>query len=499
MFYFRCKSEVDPLSRERKKICFAVLVHNNIDLVRELLQNIKIFCPNSSTVLFNGGDDPELCKDLGYPVCPGSRKLKYGFLSIYHLEVMDWLECIQFDYDYLINLDSDILFGRKGFEDYIIDSMNDTDYMAVRLEIARDHWVVADTFRKEQEKWKPLFEVEPLYGTFNVAQVFSRNFIQALLNIPQLSLLKKNIEETGTFALEEVVFVNMAKQLGFRFKSYPNEVSNIIRYRPYFSLGDVIHHLNEGDFGYIFHPIKRERYDDARSLMNDLMLREIQKSFNDRKNIPGYIRSIDQVTGVPSILYDFGSYSGPNELLATLKSGLVANWRRLDDNLPWFGPYIFGENNAEASAMIRSSSGHLEAIIRHGQRLAHYWREESGEISWHMSTFFGSNVTGAPIVFENKAKNFDVVAPLVNGGLVHWWRDNGNKDTPWNGPSIVDSKNVVIPVSVQENENEQLVIVAYMGEKLVSYVRDDTGKWSKPLFSYAEENTLSWSGHSEKL
>ena len=433
------------MSLEKKKICFAVLVHNKKDLVKELLQNITTFCPNSSIVLFNGGDDPEFCKELGYPVCPGSRRLHYGFLSIYHLEVMKWLEGIQFDYDYLINLDSDCLFGRKGFEDYIIDSMKNTDYMAVRLEIAKDHWIVARTFRKEQEMWKPLFEVDPLYGNFNVGQVFSRNFIQALLNIPQISLLTKNIEETEAFALEEIVFVNMAKQLGLKFKSYPNEVTHIIRWRPYFSIHHVIHHLNEGDFGYLLHPIIRERRDGARILINNLMLREIQKSYTDRKNISGYIRKIDQVTGVPSILSDLGLYSGPNELLATLKSGLVANWRRLDDNLPWFGPYIFGENNAAATAMIRSRTGHLEAIIRHGQRLAHYWREDRGEVSWHMSSIFGSNFTGTPVIFENKEGNFEVVAPLVNGGLAHWWRDNGHQDKPWNGPIIVDSKSMVIP------------------------------------------------------
>lgn len=484
---------------EEKKICFAVLVHNKKNLVKELLQNIKTFCPNSSIVLFNGGSDPKLCDGLGYPVCPDSRKLHYGFLPMYHLDVMKWLESIQFDYDYLINLDSDCLFVQKGFEDYILESMKDADYMGVRLEIARDNWVVADTFRKEQEKWKPLFDVEPLYGTFNVGQVFSKDYIQALISIPEMPLLVKNIEETGTFALEEIVFVNMAKQLGLRYKSFPNEVNKIIRWRPYHSLDDVIYHLNESENSYLFHPIKRERFNEARVLINNLVLREMEENHTDLKNISGYIRKFDQVTGAPSILSDLGLYSGPNELLAPLKSGLVANWRRLDENLPWFGPYVFGENNAEAMAMIRSKTGKLEAIIRHDHRLAHYWREDSGEVSWHLSTFFGSNSTGTPIWFENKAGDYEVVAPLVNGGLGYWWRNNGHQDKPWIGPIIIDSENVVTPVSIQENENGQLVIVAYMGEKLVSYVRDDTVRWSEPLFSDAEANTSSSSGYSGEL
>lgn len=477
-----------------KKICFAVLVHENKELVRELLNNIRFYCPNSSIVLFNGGDDPELCEGLGYPVCPRSRELKYGFLSIYHLEVMKWLEDIDFPYQYLINLDSDSLFGRKGFEEFIIDSMEDTDYMAAKLRKAHKKWYPAKTFNGEKEKWEPLFNVESFYGVFNVGQVFSRNYIQTLLNSPQLPLLTKNIAETKTHALEEIVYVNMARQLGLKYKSYPNEAGSLIRYRPFFSYDEVIHHLNEGEPRYLFHPVRRNKHDGARILLNHLLLQEIQQSCHDSGNL-GYIPNIDQVKGVPSLLSDNGLHSGPNEWLAPLKSGRVANWRKLADNLPWFGPYVFGGDNAEAVTMIKSKSGYLEAVIRHDQKLAHYWRDEQGEICWHMSTMFGSNTTGIPILVENKEGDFEVVAPLINGGLGYWCRDNKRHSNDWEGPVLIDSKNIIRPLSILRNENEQLVIVAFLSGKLVSYVRED-GIWIGPLVSFFEGNIQGWSGLS---
>jgi hypothetical protein len=97
-----------------KRICFAVLVHDNRELVNQLLDNIRHYCPNSLVVVYNGGEDRELLKDIDVLVCPTSRKLEYGYTTIYFIEIMEWLEEIKLEYDFLINIDSDALFIRKG-------------------------------------------------------------------------------------------------------------------------------------------------------------------------------------------------------------------------------------------------------------------------------------------------------------------------------------------------------------------------------------------------
>ena len=131
-----------------KQICFALLVHNNKNVVIDLLNNIKFYCPNSTVVLYNGGDNPDLCKDLGNPVCPTSRKLQYGITAVYLLETMKWLEDINHDYDYLINLDSDALFVREGYERFIAEQMEDKDYMGVETKPLELQHLLWDSVKK---------------------------------------------------------------------------------------------------------------------------------------------------------------------------------------------------------------------------------------------------------------------------------------------------------------------------------------------------------------
>lgn len=153
--YTEYSSYSEYTDHSRNKICFAILAHNRREVVFDLLDNIRCYCPNSSVVLYNGGDDPELCKGLGYPVCPTSRKLDYGVTAIYMLEVMEWLEDIDYSYDILINLDSDVLFAREGFEQYILNEMNDKDYMGVCTKIPDDDFYCLVQLRQEIDQWIP--------------------------------------------------------------------------------------------------------------------------------------------------------------------------------------------------------------------------------------------------------------------------------------------------------------------------------------------------------
>ena len=131
----------NTMKSPKSKICFAILVHEKRELVKQLIDNVRYYCPNSAIVLYNGGDDPTLCDGLGVPVCPSSRKLERGWTTVYFLETMEWLEELGINYKYFINIDSDALFIRKGYEKFIQNAMKDTDYMAVKLRIPRERLV----------------------------------------------------------------------------------------------------------------------------------------------------------------------------------------------------------------------------------------------------------------------------------------------------------------------------------------------------------------------
>ncbi|WP_438350067.1 hypothetical protein ACP8HI_05200 [Paenibacillus sp. FA6] len=175
-----------------KRICFAILVHSQRYVVINLLDNIRCYCPDSSGVLFNGGNDSELCEGLGYPVCPTSRKLSYGVTSIFTLEVMRWLEDINKSYDYL------------GVETKIPD---DDFYCLIQL------------------------RQEPYYESFNVGQVYSKRLVKYLLTSDKYDLFHKTLQETQAFGVDELVFVTIADRLGIEVHPYQKEVSYIIRYR----------------------------------------------------------------------------------------------------------------------------------------------------------------------------------------------------------------------------------------------------------------------------
>ncbi len=253
-----------------KKICFAVLVHENKEQIKQLLSNIKHYCPNSFVVLYNGGNDPSLCANLNVDVCPFSKKLHYGNLSQYFIETMEWLEDIECEYDYLINIDSDALFFRTGFEEFIEEQMQDADYMAVRLRVPDKDWTCGKSFKKDKSRWSPFFSTNTFLGVFNVGQVFSKVVVEALINYEKKAELRTALRETTVFGIEEIVFVNLINELGYTMKAYPDNVGEkLIRFRPYLTRSELIACIIKKE-GWLAHPINRNTSDPARTFIHEL-------------------------------------------------------------------------------------------------------------------------------------------------------------------------------------------------------------------------------------
>ncbi|MBT2655824.1 glycosyltransferase [Bacillus sp. ISL-18] len=389
----------------KSKICFAILVHEDRELVKQLIDNVRYYCPNSAIVLYNGGDDPLLCKDLGVPVCPSSRKLERGWTTIYFLDVMEWLEELGLEYEYFINIDSDALFIKKGYEEFIQTEMEDTDYMAVLLRIPEDDWYIGNELKKDIDRWKKFFNVKPFYGVFNVGQVISRPVVKSLID-PEISQrLKKALVKTVSFGMDEVVFVNMAKELGFRLKKYPNALdSKMIRYRPYASVEEVISWLNNKEGGGLVHPVIRERDEPVRNLILNIN-GEINKKQYHSKEFPWYKKNPDE-------------YS--------------------------------------VSLPIKSTFGNLELIVQSDSTLTHYWQQPKGK--WYKGETFAKGVTGNPLFFQSKTGQFGVVCKMENGQMGFWLRDNKEDGFPWYGPTIQDLGNAE-PILVRNLDDDKHIMV----------------------------------------
>ncbi|WHH58355.1 hypothetical protein [Petroclostridium sp. X23] len=262
-----------------KKICFAILVHEKRKVIKDLLSNIKHFCPQSSIVLYNGGDDPDLCNGLGYPVCPTSKKMYWGNLALFILEVMEWLQDIGYDYDYLCTLDSDALFSKKGFEQFIASQMKNADYMGVRAKKYDDTWRPGRQMKKKWHVWRPIFKCPDFYGCFNVGQVFKKTLVERILAFNKIDEIKSNITENSSFALEEILYVTLANVLGGRIKAYPRDVAKHIRYRPYVTKKQLQKKIESNSKCYLVHPVPRNMKNDAR-----VFVRSLVESYSKDKN-----------------------------------------------------------------------------------------------------------------------------------------------------------------------------------------------------------------------
>ncbi|WP_274361881.1 hypothetical protein [Paenibacillus thermotolerans] len=455
-----------------RNICFAVLVQNKRDVVVDLLDNIRTFCPDSSIVLYNGGNDPDLCKDLGYPVCPTSRKLSYGVTAIYILEVMRWLEDTGFSYEYLINLDSDALFAREGFERFISEEMRDKDYMGVGTKTPDDDFYCLIQLRKEKQRWEPVIGNEPYKESFNVGQVYSKRLVRSILKSEKFDLLFEGLRKTKAFGVDELVYVTYTQRLGFDVHPYPKKASDSIRYRPYFPLDDVIGRLNRYPESSLFHPIYRRMGNETRAFVRELMKRKIQSDPQLQKSFAG------QYLGVQPYMIRREKYKGKTiEWLAASRKGGMLYWRqsREKGKMNLYGPYSFGSGKVESIAALDGRFGNLEAVCRIGSSLVHYVRvEKLGE--WYPSEPFAKGAAGKLGFIESSYGNFEVVSPLRDGGIGHWYRINDNPRFPWRGPVKFGSANYDEAILV-ENDEKQLTAVARYGDKYHYFVRDDRKSW----------------------
>jgi hypothetical protein len=424
-FYYNQLYREEIIESPKGNICFAVLVHRDRDLVIQLINNIKYYCPNSLIVLYNGGDDPHLCDNLGVPVCPSSKKLDRGFTTIYFIETMEWLEEMGLNYEYFINIDSDALFFRHGYEEFVQREMQDTDYMAVSLRIPEDDWYIGIEMRKDLERWNQLFNTDPLYGIFNVGQVISKPLIKALLEPDRKEKIKKALIETISFGTDETVFVNMAKELKFRVKCYPYDTDSLlIRYRPYFTLSEMIDCYNNIQQGWLCHPIYLNKDDLVRKLIKHL---ETDQYINEYKK----------------------------------------------DIYPWHDISM----NYTPSIPIISSFGNLEIVINNNTNtITHYWNNPESN-SWVKSEDFAFNATGIPLFHNNASEYFEVVSKLNSGVIAFWYRDNFTIGHPWHGPFIITEEDV-IPIMLAELEDGRSILVCKSQNSLVYWVKTNN-QWVK--------------------
>lgn len=127
------------------------------------------------------------------------------------------------------------------------------------------------------------------------------------------------------------------------------------------------------------------------------------------------------------------------EVVVALQGGGLAHYWRDNTNpsMPWTGPTVFAQGRTyESVSLIESNfgDGNLEVIARSGQTLYHLYRE--GDTSWSTPREIlvdGNNsipAKGVHSFVQGKSGtkgDFELIVPLMTGGLGHYSRNNDNK------------------------------------------------------------------------
>lgn len=206
---------------------FALLAHEDEHTLAAQLDNIRHFNPGARIVLYNGGTDPDFAKRFNLPICPYSRPLQHGNLTFYMWDVMRWLEETHIDYEYLINLDHDVLFVKHGFQAFLDETMRKHDCMGWDMVTSRSDKAselsCVQTMRGEWHRWKPVFQTDHFIRFLNPAQVYRHQLVKRMLAFVDREKVERMFSKTGVFALEEIFFVTLALACGGKIREYPRD------------------------------------------------------------------------------------------------------------------------------------------------------------------------------------------------------------------------------------------------------------------------------------
>ncbi|SEN97611.1 hypothetical protein SAMN04487786_0661 [Paenisporosarcina quisquiliarum] len=143
----------------------------------------------------------------------------------------------QEEYDYLVNLDSDVMFIKRGYEEFLNEHMQGYDCMGINMGIQRSpldapHWVPGMNMWSEWSIWQPFFETDYFCGSLNSMQVYRKEIVTNLLKNIDIVKLETLIQITEVYALEEILYATLAVRSGGKHRSYPSECAEFVGWVP---------------------------------------------------------------------------------------------------------------------------------------------------------------------------------------------------------------------------------------------------------------------------
>jgi hypothetical protein len=222
-------------------------------------------------VLFDSGSGA-LKRSTELETIPASRPLRYAKIGACYLDIAEWF-VERGRVGGWTNLETDMLFIRPGFTNWMLEHLRSADYVAARFGPVPpgSRWRPARSLRAEgRTRLLDLLGGDQLYGAFSPGQVFSAAFSERIVGDPRFSEIRAfaqlNERDGGAYSLQETIFPTAAMAWGMRVGSYPESGRFANRYRPYFGVSGTIRARADADVFFV-HPVRRSPSDPARQAL----------------------------------------------------------------------------------------------------------------------------------------------------------------------------------------------------------------------------------------
>ncbi|MGW4911719.1 hypothetical protein [Streptomyces sp. NPDC004270] len=252
--------------------CF-VIISNTVDgAFEDLVLGLRAFCPEADIAWYNSGtrrDTP-----FGLRRVSRDRPLKYMKITPCFFDIFEW--SISQGYDQFINLETDMVFVRPGFLEFVAQQMKEVDYVApgLRRDIPSiSLWPAYRTLAGERAELSAILGIDHLNRCFSPAQIFGRGYVSAVLssgNYAQIrSFVERNQQPGRSWTLQELILPSLADSVGATSRSYPLHMTPFNRYRPFQAPLDLEIAQTASD-AFFLHPVRRTADDPVRRRAKNL-------------------------------------------------------------------------------------------------------------------------------------------------------------------------------------------------------------------------------------
>lgn len=259
------------------KVCLIALEHRHDEFLDDLLAGVREFCPDADLVLYDSSDYDAPSPAAGYdvPTLPVSKPLQYAKVTPFFFDVFEW--AAGRDYDYLVNLESDLAFVKPGFIEFLGRTMPGVDHLAPRFTRRTpktSRWRPYHGLRPELPELFDILGIDYTNGCFSPAQVFSKRYINTLVGSPLYPRLRRFVEDNQhpdrSFTLQEVLLPTLPDVLGLTVRDYPADAVAMNRYRPYHARAAIRRAIEKPEVFFV-HPVRRDSGHPSRQLVRGLL------------------------------------------------------------------------------------------------------------------------------------------------------------------------------------------------------------------------------------